>query len=119
MIKFITRYFFVLFFNLFIFLGFVSEEYIESILGPIIDDFCILPVKSMIERYKSNPDDPTIKDEIMSARKMSIEMTDSVCEVVVWNRTICNKISQKILKEKFRKLSWELRCAGLNFSIEV
>ena len=71
------------------------------------------------KRYKKNPDDPDIKDEIMAARKMSIAMTDSVCGVVVWNKTVCSSISQKILKEKLRKLSRELRCAGLNFSIAV
>ena len=36
----------------------------------------------------------------MAARKMSITMTDAVCGVVVWNKTVCSSISQKILKEK-------------------
>ncbi len=118
-INFIYKFAFIVFFNILIFLKIIPEEYIEKMLTQIIEEFLFNPMILIADDLKSDPENKEKLDKLFETRSFILKYSEKIASAIIWNDVLCAKLTGKILKEKFRKLTWDLRCAGFSFSLEV
>jgi hypothetical protein len=119
--------FLIAIFNAMIITKFLSDEDVENLVRETAERSVLKPAMlllDMIEQSskKENFDhsDKTEKNKLLEAYKKYItSLVTEFCFGSVWNKPLATKISDRILKEFFRKLSWHFRSAGLEFSPEV
>ena len=111
-------------FNFGIMLGIVSEGFVEGVLKSYLKRTTFIGIDYLIDVLKKKNYIVTFKKEEMNIkfnqlRMVMIEQSIISSDSIIWNKSLSEKLRTRILKEYFRKVSWELRCSGLEFNSEV
>ena len=116
-------------FNLSIFFGIVSENFAEEVLKASLKRTSFIITESLIKILKNESDlnnltaDLVAREEInmkiRAARAIVLRQSIRESSSIIWSRSLSERLRTKILKEYFRKISWEIKCYGLEFNSEV
>lgn len=114
-------------FNFLIITKLLSDEDVENVVKKTAERSIFKPAMLLVdimrkESKKDNFDqlDKTEKNKLLKIYKnYTTVLVTEFCSKTIWNKTLARKISNIILKEFFRKLSWQFRSIGLEFSSEV
>lgn len=111
-------------FNFGIILGIVSEGFVEGVLKSYLKRTTFIGTDHLIDVLKKKNYIVTFQKEEMNIkfdqlRMVMIEQSIISSNSIVWDKSLSEKLRTRILKEYFRKVSWELRCSGLEFNSEV
>ena len=111
-------------FNFGIILGIVSEGFVEGVLKSYLKRTIFIGTDYLIDVLKKKNYIVTFQKEEMNIkfdqlRMVMIEQSIISSNSIVWDKSLSEKLRTRILKEYFRKVSWELRCSGLEFNSEV
>lgn len=111
-------------FNFGIMLGIVSEGFVEGVLKSYLKRTTFIGIDYLIDVLKKKNYIVTFQKEEMNIkfdqlRMVMIEQSIISSNSIVWDKSLSEKLRTRILKEYFRKVSWELRCSGLEFNSEV
>jgi hypothetical protein len=116
-------------FNFSIFIGVVSENFAEQVLRASLKRSSFTATESLIKILKNNSDIATLTTDLEGREEVNIRIRAARAIVlrksikesgsIIWSRSLSEKLRIKILKEYFRKISWEIRCYGLEFNSEV
>jgi hypothetical protein len=123
----ILNFFLIIGFNILIYLRFFSEIQVEEIILKTVANSCLKPMnflsELMIKAAKEEAPEIQNREEKLKLLNQYKNYTSAIvialCDRIIWNKDLATKISDSILKEYFRKLSWQLRCVGLDLSSEV
>lgn len=120
----IKNFFMISAFNFGIMLGIVSEGFVEGVLKSYLKRTTFIGTDYLIDVLKKKNYIVTFKKEEMNIkfdqlRMVMIEQSIISSDSIIWNKSLSEKLRTRILKEYFRKVSWELRCSGLEFNSEV
>lgn len=110
--------------NFGIMLGIVSEGFVEGVLKSYLKRTTFIGTDYLIDVLKKKNYTVTFQKEEMNIkfdqlRMAMIEQSIISSHSIVWDKSLSEKLRTRILKEYFRKVSWELRCSGLEFNSEV
>lgn len=110
--------------NFGIMLGIVSEGFVEGVLKSYLKRTTFIGTDYLIDVLKKKNYIVTFQKEEMNIkfdqlRMVMIEQSIISSNSIVWDKSLSEKLRTRILKEYFRKVSWELRCSGLEFNSEV
>lgn len=110
--------------NFGIMLGIVSEGFVEGVLKSYLKRTTFIGIDYLIDVLKKKNYIVTFQKEEMNIkfdqlRMVMIEQSIISSNSIVWDKSLSEKLRTRILKEYFRKVSWELRCSGLEFNSEV
>jgi len=114
-------------FNFLIITKLLSDENVENVVKKTVERSIFKPAILLVdimekESKKDNFDqlDKTEKNKLLKTYKnYTVVLVTEFCLKTIWNKTLARKVSDRILKEFFRKLSWQFRSIGLEFSSEV
>lgn len=120
----IASFFMISAFNFGIMLGIVSEGFVEEVLKSSLKRTTFIGTDYLIGVLKNKNYIVTGQKEEMNIkfdqlRMVMIEQSIISSDSIIWNKSLSEKLRTRILKEYFRKVSWELRCSGLEFNSEV
>lgn len=120
----IASFFMISAFNFGIMLGIVSEGLVEEVLKSSLKRTTFIGTDYLIGVLKKKNYIVTGQKEEMNIkfdqlRMVMIEQSIISSDSIIWNKSLSEKLRTRILKEYFRKVSWELRCSGLEFNSEV
>ena len=120
----IASFFMISAFNFGIMLGIVSEGFVEGVLKSYLKRTTFIGTDYLIDVLKKKNYIVTFQKEEMNIkfdqlRMVMIEQSIISSNSIVWDKSLSEKLRTRILKEYFRKVSWELRCSGLEFNSEV
>lgn len=111
-------------FNFGIMLGIVSEGFVEGVLKSYLKRTTFIGTDYLIDVLKKKNYTVTFQKEEMNIkfdqlRMVMIQQSIISSNSIVWDKSLSEKLRTRILKEYFRKVSWQLRCSGLEFNSEV
>jgi len=116
-------------FNLSIFFGIVSENFAEEVLKASLKRTSFIITESLIKILKNESDLNNLTDDLVAREEINMKiraaraivLRQSIRESssIIWSRSLSERLRTKILKEYFRKISWEIKCYGLEFNSEV
>lgn len=114
-------------FNFLIFFKIISDDEVENLIQKTANESIFKPIMLLADLMDEaakkegfHLSDKTEKNKLLEAyRRYTAILVIELCSKTIWNKSLAIKISNKILKELFRKLSWQFRCLGLEFSPEV
>jgi hypothetical protein len=114
-------------FNFLIFTGSFSDDQVEEVISRTANISILKSGKAIFDLMEeASREDPLglsqkiEKDRLFELyKKYTTLYIRELCHRAIWRKSLATKVSEKILKEFFRKLSWKYRCLGLDFSPEV
>lgn len=114
-------------FNFLIFTGSFSDEQVEEVVSRTANLSILKSGKILFDLLEeSSKEDHSAlslrieKEHLFDIyKKYTTLWVRDLCSRAIWKKSLATKVSEKILKEFFRKLSWKYRCIGLDFSSEV
>lgn len=114
-------------FNFLIFTGSFSDDQVEEVISRTANTSILKSGKALFnlleEAYKEDSlalSQKIEKEHLFEIyKKYTTLCIRDLCARAIWKKSLATKVSERILKEFFRKLSWKYRCLGLDFSPEV
>lgn len=114
-------------FNFLIFTGSFSDDQVEEVISRTANISILKSGKALFDLMEeASREDPLgLSQKIEKNRlfelykKYTTLCIRELCHRAIWRKSLATKVSEKILKEFFRKLSWKYKCLGLDFSPEV
>lgn len=114
-------------FNFLIFTGSFSDDQVEEVVSRTANISILKSGKALFDLMEeaSREDSLALSQKIEKDRlfelykKYTTLCIRDLCHRAIWKKSLATKVSEKILKEFFRKLSWKYRCLGLDFPPEV
>lgn len=117
----------ILIFNSLIITRLLSDEDVENVVKKTAERSFFKPAMILVDLMEKaskkddfDQSDKVEKNKLLKTYKNYITLlVTGFCLKSIWNEALARKISNTILKEFFRKLSWQFRSIGLDFSPEV
>jgi hypothetical protein len=114
-------------FNFLIFTGSFSDDQVEEVISRTANTSILKSGKALFDLMEeASREDPLgLSQKIEKERlfelykKYTTLCIRELCHRAIWRKSLATKVSERILKEFFRKLSWKYRCLGLDFPPEV
>lgn len=106
-------------FNLSIQIGFMPESEVERIIFDILKSRLFLISEVLDSLEKAGSDKSEINKVLVSFKTLVTEESRKICDKIIWNEKLSEKIWAKILKEYFRKVNFELGCRGFSMLTTV